>query len=98
MGIFFDSDKVGIAFGLVVFLVMILMGLHGNVSAAVVISRALVGFTVAYVLGFVLSKWITSALITALATERAEKVVREDRQQETEEEEKAATEPESETS
>jgi len=76
MGILFDSDKVGIALGLVVFLVMILMGLRGEVSPAVVIVRALVGFTIAYGLGFMLSRWITSALITALATERAKRVVR----------------------
>ncbi len=75
MGMLFDSDKVGIALGLVVFLIMVLVGLHGQVSPAVVIVRALCGFTVAYVLGFMLSRWITSALVTALATERAKRVV-----------------------
>jgi|GEM_PF-3296096 len=87
MGILFDSDKVGIALGLVVFLIMVLMGLHGQVSPAVVIVRALFGFTIAYVLGFMLSRWITSALVTALATERAKRIVTRKPPQATREEE-----------
>jgi hypothetical protein len=71
MVVLFDSDKVGMALGLVVFVSIILMGIHGNVSAAVVIAKGLVGFTVAYFCGFLLSRVITNALVTALATERA---------------------------
>jgi hypothetical protein len=92
MGILFDSDKVGIALGLVVFLIMVLMGLHGQVSPAVVIVRALLGFTTAYVLGFMLSRWITSALLTALATERAKRIVARKPARKTSEEETAETE------
>jgi hypothetical protein len=71
MLVLFDSDKVGMALGLLVFLSIILMGIHGNVAAATVIARALVGFTLAYFCGFTLSRIITNALVGALATERA---------------------------
>ena len=70
MLILFDSDKVGMALGLLVFLSIILMGIHGNVAAGTVIARALVGFTLAYFCGFTLSRVITNALVGALATER----------------------------
>lgn len=73
MGILTDSDKAGIALGLFVFLIMVLIGLHGKISPVVVIVRALVGFVVAYVLGFMLSKVITTALMRAMAEERAKK-------------------------
>ena len=98
MSILFDSDKVGIALGLVVFLAMILVGLHGSVPPSVVIARALVGFTVTYVLGFTLSRWITSALIAALAAERARRFVeRKRKKQEGNEQESTEAEPGSET-
>jgi len=74
MVVLFDSDKVGIALGLVVFLTIILLGIHGNLSAAVVIARGLVGFTVAYFLGFLLSRVITNTLVGALAAERARRL------------------------
>jgi len=74
MVVLFDSDKVGIALGLLVFLAIIIIGIHGNVSAAVVVARGLVGFTVAYCLGFLLSRVITNTLVGALATERARRV------------------------
>lgn len=74
MVVLFDSDKVGVALGLFVFLIMVLMGLHGNVSPAVVIARALVGFTAAYLLGFILSRLVINALVTAMATERVKKL------------------------
>ena len=94
MDIIFNSDKVGMALGLLVYLAMILVGLRGNVSAAVVIARALVGFTVAYVLGFTLSRWIRSALLTALATERAKRSLGRKETQEPNEKESNETEPE----
>jgi hypothetical protein len=74
MVVLFDSDKVGIALGLVVFLTIILMGIHGNLPAAVVIARGLVGFTAAYFLGFLLSRVITNSLVGALAAERARRL------------------------
>ena len=74
MVVLVDSDKVGMALGILVFMVMILMGLHGGVSPAVVIARGLVGFTVAYFFGFVLSRFITNTLVTAMATERARRL------------------------
>jgi hypothetical protein len=70
MVVLFDSDKVGMALGFLVFLSIILMGIHGNVAAATVIARGLVGFTLAYFCGFTLSRVITNALVGALATER----------------------------
>jgi hypothetical protein len=94
MDIIFNSDKVGMALGLVVFLAIILVGLRGNVSAAVVIARALVGFTVAYVLGFMLSRWIKSAILTAFATERAKRSLGRKENQEPTEQESTETEPE----
>jgi len=94
MNILFNSDKVGMALGLLVFLAIILVGIHGNVSPAVVIARALVGFTVAYVVGFMLSRWIKSALVTALATERAKRSLGRKENQEPTEQESTETEPE----
>ena len=95
MNILFNSDKVGMALGLLVFLSIILVGIHGNVSPAVVIARALVGFTVAYVVGFMLSRWIKSALVAALATERAKRSLeRQAANQETKEQESTEAEPE----
>lgn len=73
MVVLFDSDKVGMALGLLVFLSIILMGIHGNVATAAVIARGLVGFTLAYFCGFTLSRIITNALVGALATEREER-------------------------
>jgi len=75
MDVLFDSDKAGIVLGLFVFLIMILIGLYGNLSPALVVARALVAFTIAYCLGFMLSRWITSALITTMAAERAKKLI-----------------------
>ncbi len=75
MVILFDSDKVGIALGLFVFLIIIVMGLHGNVAPAVVVARALVGLAVAYALGFILSRCVINALVTAMATERAKNLL-----------------------
>ena len=94
MNILFNSDKVGMALGLLVFLSIILVGIHGNVSPAVVIARALVGFTVAYVVGFMLSRWIRSALVAALATERAKRSLERQANQETKEQESTEAEPE----
>ena len=94
MEVIFNSHKVGIALGLFVFLAIILVGLRGNVSAAVVIARAFVGFTVAYFLGFTLSRWIKSALLAALATERAKRSLERQAHQETKEQESTEAEQE----
>lgn len=94
MNILFNSDKVGMALGLLVFLAIILVGINGSVSPAVVIARALVGFTVAYVVGFMLSRWIRSAILTAFATERAKRSLGRKENQEPKEQESAESEPE----
>ncbi len=92
MEIIFNSEKVGMALGLFVFLAIILVGLRGNVSAAVVILRALVGLTVAYILGFMLSRWIRSAILTAFATERAKRSLGRKAKREPNEQESTETE------
>jgi xanthosine utilization system XapX-like protein len=92
MGILLDSDKAGIALGLLVFVIIVLMGLHGNVPPAVALARAFVGFTVAYFLGFTLSKWITSALISSMATDRAKRLVERTKNRKENEKEGAKTE------
>ena len=97
MVILFDSDKVGIALGLFVFLIIIVMGLHGNVAPAVVVARALVGLAVAYALGFILSRCVINALVTAMATERAKKLAGRTKKKPEQSEEGAETEEESST-
>jgi hypothetical protein len=97
MVILFDSDKVGIALGLFVFLIIIVMGLHGNVAPAVVVARALVGLAVAYALGFILSRCVINALVTAMATERAKKFAGRTKKKPEQSEEGAETEEENST-
>lgn len=95
MVVLFDSDKVGIALGLLVFLAIVIVGIHGNVSAVVVIARGLVGFTVAYFLGFLLSRVITNTLVGALATERARRLAERAERAREQSKQREATEEES---
>jgi len=68
-----NSDVVGLVFGLFVLFVMALVGWMTHVPFWTIARRALLGMVVGYIVGFLASSRIRSALTTLMVKDRLER-------------------------
>ena len=86
--IFFEPDRMGRAFGLLVALLMLLICAVSKLPLAQMITRSGVGFVVGYTVGFVFVFLVSSSISRTMATDRVNRSSRERQEREAAEQQK----------
>ena len=86
MGFLLDADKVGKCLGLLVFVVMAAVGWARDVPIVTVLSRAVLGGLVAYVVGYLLSRYFGHVLTEAMVADKQRREPEPEKNEEPEEE------------